>query len=495
MPNLFNQIERPSIMRSSFNLSHQHDTAVDMGPIYPVLALEANPGDVFKISTEMLARLEPQIAPFFTEINATIHFYFVAYRNLDENFEDFITRGVDGDNSYTLPRWEVSAGKNGIGSLWDHFGNPVGVDPAGAYPIDYMRRAYNNVWNEFYRDANLQDEVDLDNEDLLYRAWEKDYFTAAFENPQRGANPPAFPITGTTSATFTIPYRSDSSTGGTFRADATGVFQSADNTTFGDGLTAQNEIDFANATTFDLEDFRYVATVQRLMERAMRTGVRYTEWLKGMYGVAPRDDRLDRPEYIGGMKSRIITSEVLQTGESGTTPQGNMAGHSITYANNRIANYRVQEFGIIIGLLSIKPRSQYHQGINRQWLRETALDFYNPLFVNLGEQEIKQAELYATDVEAENTTIFGFQGRYNELRYMPSVVTGELRPGGNLEYYTLARDFDSAPGLNEAFIKCDPGKRVFAVQTSQPSFIVNIGHRILAVRGLPIQPIPGLTRI
>ncbi len=259
----------------------------------------------------------------------------------------------------------------------------------------------------------------------------------------------------------------------------------------------RNVINFENATTFDLEDFRWTAVIQQTMERAMRGGVRYTEWLRSMYGVSPRDERLNRPEYIGGSKTPVIISEVLQTSETTTdSPQGNLSGHGISYSNGRNGRYRVTEFGMIIGIISILPRALYHQGVNRQWLRKTPYDFFNPLFVNLGEQEIKQVELYASADEEENDKIFGFQGMYNELRYMPSHVTANLRPGQDLEHYTLVRDFNSAPGLNEAFIQCKPSKRIFAVQTSEdPSFIVRMRHLVSAVRPLPIQPIPGITRI
>ncbi len=508
MSQLFNTIPAPKIQRSAFNLSHEYGTAFDMGQIIPCLALEAVPGDIFNINSSMLVRMQPMVAPAFAEINATFHTFFVPYRILDEHWEDFITKGVTGENSYVLPRWEPT--ENGVRSLWDYFGFPIGVNCKGVEPIDYIRRAYNMIYNEYYRDENLQEEVALDNESIHIRAWEKDYFTSAFETPQRGTAP-SFPISGIVSADFNdsimdAPFSTpvgnvemrQKQLGSAGRDVGLGI-RNGDSNDEGNLKRSlnYNKIDLSDAVTFDLEDFRYVACIQRAMERSMRGGVRYTSFLRNVYGTSPRDERLDRPEYIGGSKVPIVISEVLQTSETtNKSPQGNLAGHGITYSEGGNGNYRATEFGIILSFISILPRASYHQGMNKQWMRKTAYDFFNPAFVNLGEQEILQSELYATNNATENETIFGFQGRYNELRYMPSKVTSHLRPGQNLEQYTLTRDFDSAPGLNEAFIQCKPGKRIFAVHLDdEPSMIVRIQHHIKAIRPLPIQPVPGISRI
>ncbi len=508
--NIFEGIGRARINRSVFNLSHEHSTAFDMGQLIPALMLEAVPGDIFRMQSQVLVRLMPLVAPAFANMNATLHTFFVPYRILDEDWTDFITKGITGENSYTLPRWD--SGDKTVRSLWDYMGFPLNISPDGAEPLDYVRRAYNAIYNEYYRDENLQDEVADNSEVIHIRAWEKDYFTSAFETPQRGTAP-AFPISGTTFADFNdvltdgtvdlttakgleagvritdLPLRPYSKIGlrGGSPTDQSYLKQTLN----------QNVVDFSNATTFDLEDFRWTAVIQQTMERAMRGGVRYTEWLKSMYGTAPRDERLDRPEYIGGSKTPIIISEVLQTSEtSANSPQGNLAGHGISFSQGGNGNYRVTEFGIIMGIISILPRAIYHQGIHRQWQRKTPYDFFNPLFANLGEQEIKQSELMATTGKDQNDTIFGFQGMYNEMRYMPSYVTANLRPGQNLEQYTLARSFASPPGLNSDFIQCQPGKRIFAVhRPDEPSFLVSIKHIIKAVRPLPIQPVPGITRI
>ncbi len=507
MPKLFNSIGAARVNRSAFNLSHEYATAFDMGQLIPVLALECVPGDVFNLTSEQLIRLQPLVAPAFPEINATTHSFFVPYRLLDADWERFITQIDEPEFKYTLPRWIPTAGKYGPNSLWDYFGFPPDINPVGAEPLDYVRRAYNFIWNEYYRDENVQEKVDLANEEILLRAWEKDYFTSALTAAQRGVAP-AMPITGVTSAYFNDRIHdgeSDLIVNKSVELGATvntiyklGVRNGdpSDHNQLKDVMNA-NVVDFSNASTFDINDLRYASAVQRLLERSMRGGARYTEWLQATHGVSPKDERLDRPEYIGGSRTPVIISEVLQTSEtSSSSPQGNLAGHGLSYTQGINGRYRVDEFGIIITLMSILPRASYHQGIHRSWLRKSVYDFFNPLFVNLGEQEILQSELFVDDVAANNQKVYGFQGRYNELRYMPSRVTGNLRPGQNLQQYTLTRDFGSAPGLNEALIQCKPGKRIFAVTRSdEPSFIVRIRHHIKAFRPLPIQPIPGIGRI
>ncbi len=511
MPKLFNSIGAARVNRSAFNLSHEYATAFDMGQLIPVLALECVPGDVFNLTSEQLIRLQPLVAPAFPEINATTHSFFVPYRLLDESWERFITQIDEPEFKYALPRWIPSAGKYGPNSLWDYFGFPPSINPVGAEPIDYVRRAYNFIWNEYYRDENVQEKVDLSNEEILLRAWEKDYFTSALTAAQRGVAP-AMPITGHSIVDFNDCLSSGSVDLRNEQIMVTGAEPTplgGENYKWGirdgapidsqrlKGILNKSRVNFENASTFDINDLRYASAVQRLLERSMRGGARYTEWLQATHGVSPKDERLDRPEYIGGSRTPVIISEVLQTSEtSNRSPQGNLAGHGLSYTQGINGRYRVDEFGIIITLMSILPRASYHQGIHRSWLRKSVYDFFNPLFVNLGEQEILQSELFVDDVAANNQKVYGFQGRYNELRYMPSRVTGNLRPGKNLQQYTLTRDFGSAPGLNEKLIQCKPGKRIFAVTRSdEPSFIVRIRHHIKAFRPLPIQPIPGIGRI
>ena len=251
-------------------------------------------------------------------------------------------------------------------------------------------------------------------------------------------------------------------------------------------LNGNNTVNLSSATTFNVSDLRLAFQVQKWLERNARGGARYVEFLRSHFGVSPRDDRLQRPEYIGGSKSPVIISEVLQTAGTGvtgqTTPQGNMAGHGISVNQSHCASYYAQEFGVVIGLMSVMPRTAYQQGINRQWLRQTKYDFYFPEFANLSEQAIEGAEIYASATPADNISVFGYQGRYDEMRYKPNLVCGQLRD--TYDYWYLGRQFTSKPLLNDSFIQCVPRKDVFAAQT-EPALIVQFGNLIKAVRPLP----------
>jgi len=484
--------------KSTFDLSYDKKLTCDMGQLIPVVCDEMVPGDVFRLGNELVIRFQPLVAPVLHEINAYIHYFFVPYRILDDAWEEFITGGADGAYAGLLPRWEPS--DTTIGSLWDYLGFPTGVDPDGAYPMDYPRRAYNRVYNEFYRDENLQVEVAEDNEEILNRAWEKDYFTSALPWQQRGIAP-SLPISGTTSAEFQSGVFSGAQLGS---IHPIGLKSDVANTSFlyagGAALNAQsmangiaalnkNIVDLSSATTFNVADLRLAFQIQKWMERNARAGVRYTEFLGAHFGVNPRDDRLQRPEYIGGSKSSVIVSEVLQTSETSTSPQGNLAGHGLVADMTHIGSYRAQEFGLIIGMMSIMPRPSYQQGINRQWLRRSRLEFYFPEFSNLSEQAIERAEIFASGVEAENRTIFGYQGRYDEMRVKQNMVCGLMRT--DFDYWHLGRQFGTAPILNGDFITCVPRKDIFAAPT-EPGLIVDVGNKIMAIRPMPLQSNPGL---
>lgn len=233
-----------------------------------------------------------------------------------------------------------------------------------------------------------------------------------------------------------------------------------------------------------------------MLERNNRAGVRYTEFLGAHFGVSPSDARLQRPEYIGGIRTPIIVSEVLQTSESATTAQGNMAGHGISVDQSFVGKYRVEEFGVIISLLSIMPRSMYQQGIDRQWLRQTRYDYYFPEFAHLSEQGIENMEIYTGTNNTTNHTIWGYQGRYDEMRVKRSMVTSDFR--NTFDYWHLGRKFSGLPPLNSDFtelnsqeLTADTLKRIFA-DTADNGFMVSVGNIVTAVRPMPAIPVPGL---
>lgn len=250
------------------------------------------------------------------------------------------------------------------------------------------------------------------------------------------------------------------------------------------------EVDLSGATTFDVNDLRLAFQTQKLLERMATGGSRYEEFLQSVYNASPGDARIQRPEWIGGMKVPVIFSEVLQTSEDGTTPQGTMAGHGITVGMKRIGHYRAKEFGLVMSILSVMPKAAYSQGIHRDWLKSTRYDFFNPLFSNLGEQPITHAELYTSATQADNESVFGYQGRYNEMRTSLDTVSGEFGPGETYEYWHFGRKFASKPSLNSTFLEYDGRTDAFAAP-SEPQLLINCGNIIKAVRPLPIMPMPG----
>jgi hypothetical protein len=501
MLNPYRQTIRPKIGRSVFDLSYSHKLTGDLGKLIPVMADEMVPGDIWQIAHALTLRFPPLNAPIMHEVNAFIETFFVPYRLVWDDWESFITGGEDGTEAPSLPLWNTS--NNSAESLWDYLGGPTNLNAAaGGRPTIFHLRAYNLIWNEYYRDQTQETEDDLSNTEVLTRNWEKDYFTSALPWEQRGTAP-ALPISGTIDVdpdtgdnvpTFTVTGDTVLPAGGSaggnstdqtiklgWQPNANGALEWED-----PNLT----VDVSGATTFDVNDLRLAFQTQKLLERMATGGSRYEEFLQSMYNTSPGDARIQRPEWIGGMKIPVIFSEVLQTSEDGTTPQGTMAGHGITVGQKSIGKYRAKEFGVIMSILSVMPKAAYSQGINRQWLKSTRYDYFNPLFSNLGEQAITHAEIYTSDSEANNISVFGYQGRYNEMRSKMDMVSGEFNYDEDFEFWHLGRKFASKPSLNDTFLNYDGRTDIFAVP-SGPQMFVNVGNIIKAVRPLPVMPNPG----
>lgn len=514
---------RPS--RSAFDLSYSKLFDCDMGQLIPVFCDEVVPGDVFKMSNTSVVRLNPMLAPILHEISISTHYFFVPYRLLWDQWEDFITGGKDGDYTGEPPMCYTFMSDFEVDKLtiWDYLGMPIMSDTpmtADNSPTAWPVYAYNTIYNEYYRDQNLQDEVELENLDVLHRAWTKDYFTSALPWVQRGVVP-ALPVQTELSGVFdtdvdtkvatsiaangtfslggktfnALSYQGDSKQ--QFWATTGGVVNDAQSYTGGLKATSTATSTASTAATltavstaFNVNDLRLAFQISKWQERNARSGVRYTEFLHAHFGVSPRDDRLQRPEYIGGTKSPVIISEVLQTSATDSvSPQGNLAGHGISVDNNFIGKYKVQEFGLIMGLMSIMPKPSYmSQGVNRQWRRLTRYDHYFREFANLGEQAIFNSELFVSG-NSNDKGIFGFQGRYDEMRVKNNMAVGNMRDV--FSYWHLSREFAELPKLNADFIKCVPDKRIFAVQ-NEPGFIVNYSTNCLALRPMPHIAEPGL---
>ncbi len=539
---VFSSVRGNNVGRSVFDLSHVKRFTADMGQLIPVLFLECVPGDTMKIGCEAVTRFQPMVAPILDSVDMYVHYFFVPTRllmNGEKDWETFLTGGKDGtDNSLELPLWALRyfngdeslynhPFSNGIisgkYSLWDYFGLPLGSDLQSTYDIrnsnhvlGFGQRSYNLVWNEYYRDENLVDEVSPNNSTLLYRAWKKDYFTSSLPWQQRGISP-ALPISGTlpvnfgssllsiSNPSFVVPEGDSQNLNFDRQAGVVGTSST------GKGVVSSingthnlsGTVNIKNATTFDVAVLREAFQIQRWLELNARAGVRYTEFLKAHFGLAPRDEVLQRPEYLGGTKSSIVVSEVLQTsstvqpssdGKEKGSPQGNLAGHGLGAMSDFICSYTAKEFGYIIGIASWMPKPSYQQGVNRMFSRRTKYDFYFPEFSHLSEQSVTKGEVYATgDVEHDNA-IFGYQSCYAEMKYMPSMNCADMRD--TFSYWHLGRKFTSDPSLNAGFLTTNSAysggirKDIFAVP-SEPGLIVNFANLVKAIRPMPVYGTPG----
>jgi hypothetical protein len=544
--NPFNRVGKLKPRRNTFDLSYRKNFTCDMGQLIPVLADEVVPGDFLKLGNELVIRFQPLAAPIMHEIAATVHYFFVPYRILWDNWESFISQGDLAGTTplpISIPVMDLNSTPSArdIGSLWDYFGLPVSsrgqLNPNTAWPIDMPWRAYNRIFNEYYRDQDLQDEVNELNTEVLNRAWRKDYFTAARPFLQKGQSP-ALPVnlddfgwndlSTLTDRRIRVGLHGSSNTDasndivkgvringpvpGSIRGNdpLTSVF-SADRDiirTPGSQVPAHatlsvdaNDIGWrlaqgmeVQSTTFNVSDLRLAFQTQKWLERNARAGTRYTEFLQAHFGVSPSDSRLDRPEYIGGTRMPVVISEVLQTSQTAGTPQGTMTGHGLAADGQFAGSYNVQEYGVVIALLSVMPKPSYQDGINRQWLRKIPTDFYFPEFAHLSEQAIKQVEIFAGFGTTDDERTFGYTGQYDEMRIKNDMVCSEMRhlPGNvPLSSWNMSRKFDNPPMLNSEFITCVPRKDIFLVE-DVPGLIVNCQNIIRAVRPLPLIAEPGM---
>lgn len=529
--------------RSKFDLSHEVKTTTDFGVLTPFLCTDVVPGDTFKCQSQSLVRMAPMLAPIMQNIDLYTHYFFVPYRLVWDDFEDYITGGPDGTKAPVKPFFgdcpSNASALFGNGSLSDYLGLPDISHRMGDQGINdristLAHRAYTLIYNEYYRDQNVTPEVPIsknsgeENYDsyrnyiLRYRAYRKDYFTSALPWPQRIQTPVNIPITGigSTQVNFSTVQFGSTSTGMQGKSLVAGYPSGPRESALAiDGSTQSVNISGKGTTNVsglgtNILELRKSAKVQQWLEAAARGGARYIEQIFSHFGVKSSDARLQRPEYLGGGKSPIMISEVLQqsssvqSGQNSNTiqPLGQMAGHGLGLQTNNSFKRFFEEHGVVIGILSILPKASYMNGIPRMFLKTDKFDELWPEFANIGEQEIYNGELFvenSSNPSQSLTDVFGYAPRYSEYKYIPSSFHGDFR--NSLKFWHLGRSFNQQPNLNTKFIECRPedNERIFTVgnfsssgttpsRTDNHHFWIQIYNKISAVRCLPKYEIPSL---
>lgn len=481
--------------RAKFSLSNYKLLSCDMGELVPCGLTEVLPGDSIQQTTSALVRSSPLLSPVMHPVEVRIHHWFVPHRLVWDEWEDFITGGPDGMNESEFPVINAPASTGfPVGSLGDYLGCPTGVANLEVSALPF--RAYALIFNEWYRDQDLQSELTVDltsgndtttSTALQNVAWEKDYFTSARPWEQKGPEV-SLPLSGNAPVVgIGVPAAASQNFTNTSMKDAEGtrlwpqgyqgasvVSVEADAT--GSGGKPKIYADLEGVTAATVNDLRLAMALQRYEEARARYGSRYVEYLRYL-GVKSSDARLQRPEYLGGGKQKIQFSEVLQTAADGDTPLGNMAGHGIGAARSNRYRRFFEEHGYVLTFLSVKPKTMYVQGLPRTWNRRTKEDFWQRELQAIGQQEVLNKEVYAAGPAPNG--VFGYQDRYDEYRRSESTIGGEFRT--LLDFWHYGRIFSTPPALNGDFVKSNPTKRVNAVQSEDVLWIM-AQHSIQARR-------------
>jgi hypothetical protein len=501
-------IPTAEIPRSSFKCQSTHKTTFDSGYLIPVYVDEVLPGDTFNLKMTAFARLSTPLFPIMDNMVMDSFFFFVPNRLVWSNWQKFMGQQENPSDSisYVIPQQVSPTGGYAVNSLQDYMGLPTAGQVTAGKTVSHCAfwpRAYNLIWNEWFRDENLQTSAIVDKGDgpdvtpntsyqLLRRGKRKDYFTSALPWPQKGASV-TLPL-GSSAPVKSITTTDQNAI--PLGRDALGNLYAGGNT----DANAKMYADLSAATAATINQLRQSFAIQRLLERDARGGTRYTEIIRSHFGVTSPDARLQRPEYLGGGTTPLQVNPIAQTSATGqagaTTPLGNLAAMGTALAHNHGFTQSFVEHGVIIGMVSVRADLTYQQGLARMWSRSTRYDFYFPAFSHLGEQAILNKEIYATG-DTTDTSVFGYQERWAEYRYYPSRISGLFRStaAGTLDAWHLAQKFTTLPTLGNTFIEDRPPvDRVVAVGAAAngKQFIFDSFFDVKKARPMPLYSVPGL---
>lgn len=553
----YSQVPHAEIRRARFKRDYSLLTTINEGDLVPIYLDEVLPADTFKVNVNALVRMSTPLYPVMDNAYMDYYFFFVPARLLWEHFENLMGQNDKTfwaeTTEYTTPQTTAPSGGWKVGTLADYFGIPTGVENLSVNSMPF--RAYAKIWNEWFRDENLQQPVTMSKTDAttagsntgtslsdaekggmpLKVCKYKDYFTSCLPSPQKAVDPVTIPLGGN------APVRAFIDTALTKEAKGYGTITGAKDGTwkYGNMVTdsetarmlegypqqqtgnyfwasktagqpdfdkgnyskqAYMGADLSSVTAATINELRQAIAVQHIFERDARTGTRYKEILQGAWGVTSPDARLDRSEYIGGYRMPINVNQVVQTSATdSTSPQGNTGAYSMTTMSRNMCTYSATEHGYVIGLAAIRVDHSYQQGLSRLWTRSTRFSYYDPMLANLGEQAVLNQEIYAQG-NAKDEEVFGYQEAWADYRYRTNQITGEMRStyAQTLDAWHYADKYTKLPTLSSSWIQegTENIDRTIAVQSSNShQFLVNLYYDQTWTRPMPIYSIPGLDTI